>query len=74
MRSGAARNAAGAAGELFDLGFHAAFAVSLHAAEARAGGATEGPVYATERAGQAALLRAMAGDPLQEAVGVRGPT
>lgn len=74
MMSGAARSAGESAGELFDLGFHAAFAVSPHAAEARAGGATDGPEYATERAGQAALLRAMVGNPLQGAVGGRGPT
>jgi hypothetical protein len=63
--SGAARSAADAVGELFELGFHAAFAVSLHGAEARAGGATEGPAYAAERAAQAALLRQMLGNPLR---------
>jgi hypothetical protein len=63
--SGAARSAPDAAGELFELGFHAAFAVSLHAAEARAGGATEEPAYAAERAAQAALLRELLGNPLR---------
>jgi hypothetical protein len=63
--SGAARGAADAAGELFELGFHAALASSLGAAEARAGGATEGPAYAAERAAQADLLRELVGNPLR---------
>lgn len=60
-----ARSGAEAAGELFELGFDAAFAASLYAAQARAGGATEGPAYAAERAAQAALLRAVVGNPLR---------
>lgn len=63
--SAPARSAADAAGELFELGFHAALASSLHAAEALAGGVAEGPAYATERAAQAVLLREMLGDPLR---------
>lgn len=63
--SGPARSAAEAAGELFELGFNAAFAASLHAAEARAGGTAEGPAYAAERAAQAALLRELLGNPLR---------
>ena len=62
--SGAARSAADAVGELFEPGFDAAFAGSLCAAEARAGG-TEGPAYAAERAAQAALLRDLLGNPLR---------
>jgi len=62
--SGAARSAADAVGELFEPGFDAAFAGSLCAAEARAGG-TEGPAYAAERAAQAALLRELLGNPLR---------
>ena len=63
--SGPARSAAGAAQELFELGFNAAFAASLDAAEARAGGSTEGPSNAAERAAQAALLRELLGNPLR---------
>jgi hypothetical protein len=63
--SGAARSAADAAGELFELGFYAALLVSNHAAEARADGATEGPAYAAERAAQAALLRESLVNPLR---------
>jgi hypothetical protein len=63
--SGAARGAADAAGELFELGFYAALLVSPHAAEARADGVTEGPAYAAERAAQAALLRELVGNPLR---------
>jgi hypothetical protein len=62
---GAARSAADAVGELFELGFYAALLVSPHAAEARAGGATEGPAYAAEQAAQAALLRELLGNPLR---------
>ena len=61
----AARRAADAAGELFELGFCAALLVSPPAAEARAGGTTEEPAYAAERAAQADLLRAMVGNPLK---------
>lgn len=60
-----ARSAAEAAGELFEPGFNAAFAASLCAAEARAGGTAEGPTYAAERAAQAALLRELLGNPLR---------
>jgi hypothetical protein len=63
--SGAARSAADAVGELFELGFHAAFRASLGAAEARAGGTREGPPYTAERAAQAALLRELIGNPLR---------
>jgi hypothetical protein len=62
--SGAARSAADAAGELFELGFYAAVNVSHPAAEARASGAREGPAYVAERAAQAALLRELLGNPL----------
>lgn len=60
-----ARNAAEAAGELFEWGFHAAVGASLQAAAARAGGVTEGPAYAAERVAQAALLRGLLGNPLR---------
>lgn len=63
--SGTARSAADAVGELFDPGFHAAFNASLGAAEARAGGTSEGPAYTAERAAQAALLRELLGNPLR---------
>lgn len=63
--SAPARSAAEAAGELFELGFNSAFAASLCAAEARAGGTAEGPEYAAERAAQAALLRELLGNPLR---------
>jgi hypothetical protein len=63
--SGAARSAADAAGELFELGFYAAINASGPAAEARAGGAPEGSAYAAERAAQAALLRELVGNPLR---------
>jgi hypothetical protein len=57
------QHAAGAVYDLFEPGYYAAVAVSLGAAEARAGG-TEGPAYVAERAAQAELLRAMLGNPL----------
>jgi hypothetical protein len=63
--SGAARSDADAVAELFELGFDAAFCASLGAAEARAGGTSEGPAYTAERAAQAALLREMVGNPLR---------
>jgi hypothetical protein len=63
--SGPSRSAADAAQELFELGFNAAFAASLYAAEARAGGTTEGPAHAAERAAQTALLRELLGNPLR---------
>lgn len=63
--SGAAKSAALAAGELFELGYYAALGVSLHAAEARAGGSSEGPAYAAEQAAQATLLRELLGNPLR---------
>lgn len=63
--SGAARSASEAVGELFELGFYAALASSLHAAKARAGGANEGSAYVAELATQAALLRELVGNPLR---------
>ncbi len=63
--SGAARSAEDAVGELFELGFDAAFCASRGAAEARAGGTSEGPAYTAERAAQAALLRELVGNPLR---------
>lgn len=63
--SGTAWSAADAVGELFELGFYAAFSASLGAAEARAGGTREGPAHTAERAAQAALLRELLGNPLR---------
>jgi hypothetical protein len=59
------QSAAGAVYDLFEPGYHAAFAASLGAAEARAGG-PDGPAYVAERAAQADLLRAMLGNPLHQ--------